>query len=77
MFTVRKRVILKKEVHVAKVKLEIELVYNDELMHKHKRRKKWFKENILTGENGLLLLHSNILCNTIGKVEVIKILSEI
>lgn len=62
---------------MAKLRLEIELEYDDELMHSNdKVAIKWFHEEILLGDSGLLLLHSNELGDNVGKVRGIKILAE-
>lgn len=58
-----------------KINLQIELEYDDEIMHGDDAEgKKWFYDEILTGKNGLLLLHSNNIGATVGKVKVINIL---
>ena len=58
-----------------KIKLEIELEYDDEIMHgDDKEAIDWFKNTILSNETGLLLLHSNEIGDTVGKVSVLKIL---
>lgn len=58
-----------------KIRLEIELEYDEELMHNDDQEAiDWFHNDILIGENGLLLLHSNEIGDGIGKVKGIRIL---
>ena len=57
-----------------KLKLEIELEYNDKIMHGDDQESiDWFYDDILIGETGLLILHSNEIGDCIGKVKVLKI----
>ena len=61
-----------------KVKLEIEMEYDDEVMHGDDEEGiEWFKKSILTGDKGLLLLHSNLIGDHLGDVKVIKIIEGI
>lgn len=58
-----------------KVKMIIELEYDDEIMHdKDQDAIDWFNNDILLGKKGLLLLHSNEIGDHVGKVEGIEIL---
>ena len=55
-----------------KIRLEIELEYDDVGMHGDDTEAvKWFHDEILNGKKGLLLLHSNEIGDNVGKVEVI------
>lgn len=57
-----------------KIKLEIELTYDQESMHgDNKEAIKWFFEEIL--QQDLLILHSNEIGDEIGTVKIIKILN--
>lgn len=59
-----------------KIKLEIELEYDDEAMHgSDSEAIDWFHNYILIGDGGLLLLHSNEIADCVGSVEGIKILN--
>ncbi len=62
-----------------KIKLEIELKYDAKMMHngeKDKVSKEWFFKEILGSKKGNdLILHSNEICDEIGIVKVIKIIS--
>ena len=61
-----------------KVKLEIEMEYNDEIMHKDDEEGRgWFRNEILNGDKGLLSLHSNFIGDHLGDVKVIKIIEGI
>jgi len=62
------------------LKLEIELCYDAKTVHggdEDAEAKEWFFNEILSGEKGLLFLHSNEIGDTIGKVKVIKLSGEI
>jgi len=57
------------------IKLEIELTYDNEGMHDDdKEGIGWFHNDILLGEKGALLLHSNEIGDAVGEVKCIKIL---
>lgn len=59
---------------MAKIKIEIELEYDADLMYGiDKDAKDWFFNHILKGREGELILHSNDMGDTIGDVCVIKI----
>jgi len=61
------------------LKLEIELSYDSQLVHggdEDEEAKQWFFNEILSGEKGLLWLHSNEIGDTLGKVKVIKLSEE-
>ena len=59
-----------------KVKMVIELEYDDEVMHHDdKEAIDWFYNEILLGKGGLLLLHSNEIGDHVGSVEGIEILN--
>lgn len=58
-----------------KLKLEIELLYNDEIVHGNNPDAiDWFYSEILKGEDEALILHSNEIGDEIGIVKVIKII---
>ena len=58
---------------MAKVLMEIELEYDAVGMHGDDPESiKWFLDEILSEEGGLLLLHSNEIGDTIGKVRVLR-----
>lgn len=58
-----------------KIKMIIELEYDDEIMHDTDQEAiDWFNKDILLGKKGLLLLHSNEIGDHVGKVEGLKIL---
>ena len=60
-----------------KIKLVIQLEYDDEIMHSNDKESiDWFHEDILIGAGGALLLHSNEIGDCIGKVEGIEILDK-
>ena len=60
-----------------KIKLIVEIEYNAKFMHGDcQEEKNWFYEEILLGEKGLLLLHSNELGENIGTVKGLKIVKE-
>ena len=62
------------------IKLEIELTYDDLLHHSgdvDKESRAWFFRHILKGREGELLLHSNEIGDTIGDVNVLRILPNI
>ena len=55
------------------IRLTIELTYDSGIMHgEDERSKQWFFNEILNGENGDLVLHSNEIGDTIGTVKVIQ-----
>ena len=57
-----------------KIRMEIELDYNADTQHGNDEdSRKWFYGEILSGDRGKLLLHSNEIGDTIGKVNVISI----
>jgi hypothetical protein len=53
-----------------KLKIEIELIYDD-IFHYNDEEKKWFFNEILKKDK--LILHSNEIGDEIGQVKVIKI----
>ena len=56
-----------------KIKLEIELEYDDEMMHSGEQdpvAKDWFFEDVLKND---LILHSNEIGDEVGKVTSVKI----
>jgi len=55
------------------IKLLIELEYDEDIHGDDEDGIYWFKNSILTGTNGILLLHSNELGETIGSVNVLEI----
>ena len=56
--------------------LEIELEYDDEMMHGNEEEAiDWFHNEILIGDKGLLQLHSNEIGDHVGKVKCVKILN--
>lgn len=58
------------------IKLEIELEYDDELMHGNDdEATDWFNNEILIGDKGLLLLHSNEIGDCVGKVRGLRLLT--
>lgn len=60
-----------------KIKMIIELEYDDEIMHGTEQDAiDWFNNGILLGKEGLLLLHSNEIGDHIGSVEGIEILDK-
>ena len=57
------------------LRLEIELEYDDEVMHGDDQDGiDWFYNEILIGDGGLLQLHSNHIGDHVGEVKGIKIL---
>jgi len=59
-----------------KLKLEIELTYDDELMHSgdsDPQSKAWFTREVLLKEEGGLILHSNEIGDEVGEVRVLSI----
>jgi hypothetical protein len=59
-----------------KIRLEIELDYDATTMHgDDKEALAWFRDYILCGNKGKLLLHSNEIGDTVGKVNVLRIVS--
>ena len=57
--------------------MEIELEYNDVIMHHDDPEAvEWFNNKILIGEKGLLLLHSNEIGDNVGKVKGLRILND-
>ena len=62
-----------KEVDVAKVLMTVELEYDADVVHgDDEEGKAWFFEEILSEEKGLLLLHSNEIGATVGKIRVLS-----
>ena len=60
-----------------KIKMIVEIEYNEKIMHGDcQEETNWFCEEILLGEKGLLLLHSNELGDNIGTVKGLKIIKE-
>ena len=58
------------------IRLEIELTYNDEMMHggEHDQdAKAWFYHNVLLEPSDRLILHSNDLGDEIGEVNVLSV----
>lgn len=59
---------------MAKIRLEIELEYDADIMHgDHHEGREWFFGTILAGSSGHLILHSNEIGDEIGPVRVVKI----
>ena len=62
-----------KEVDVAKVLMTVELEYDADVVHGDgEEGNAWFFEEILSEEKGLLLLHSNEIGATVGKIRVLS-----
>lgn len=60
---------------MTKIKMEIELKYDDTIMHGNDEEAiKWFFEDILYRDR--LILHSNEIGDEVGEVKVLKILKE-
>lgn len=58
------------------VKMEIELSYDETMVHgDDEQSKQWFFGHILNGNTGELMLHSNDIGDTIGSVKVIRVLA--
>lgn len=60
-----------------RIKLEIELTYDDAIMHcgeDDQESKEWFFDTILNGTKGELILHSNEIGNELGEVSVVKVI---
>ena len=61
------------KVTVAKVLMTVELEYDADVVHRDDEEgKAWFFEEILSEEKGLLLLHSNEIGATVGKIRVLS-----
>jgi len=59
-----------------KIKLVVELEYDDKIMHGEEQcMKDWFFNDILLGKTGLLLLHSNEIADCVGAIEGLEILA--
>ena len=59
---------------MAKVRLEIELEYDADLMHGDSAEgREWFFGTILAGSGGDLILHSNEIGDELGPVRVLKL----
>jgi len=59
-----------------KIKMTVELEYDDEIMHGScKVSEQWFKEEILSEDKGLLLLHSNEIGDSVGKITVLGLVT--
>lgn len=62
---------------MAKIKMLIELDYDENMMHANEPEAvDWFENDILLGDDGELLLHSNGIGDTVGSISVLKLLSE-
>ena len=58
---------------MAKVLMTVELEYDADVVHGDgEEGKAWFFEEILSEEKGLLLLHSNEIGATVGKIRVLS-----
>ena len=58
---------------MAKVLMTVELEYDADVVHgDDEEGKAWFFEEILSEEKGLLLLHSNEIGYTVGKIRVLS-----
>lgn len=58
---------------MAKVLMTVELEYDADVVHgDDEEGKTWFFEDILSEEKGLLLLHSNEIGDTVGKIRVLS-----
>jgi hypothetical protein len=55
-----------------KMLLTVELDIDDE-MYRHEEEKSWLLDEILTGEKGQLLLHSNEIGDTVGAIKVLSV----
>ena len=54
------------------IKLEIELEYDDEIMHENDPEGiAWFRNDVLNGTN--LVLHDNDIGDAVGRVKVLEI----
>ena len=61
------------KVTVAKVLMTVELEYDADVVHGDgEEGNAWFFEEILSEEKGLLLLHSNEIGATVGKIRVLS-----
>jgi len=60
-----------------KIRLEIELEYDDDIMHADDEDGwRWFREDVLGGTGDeRLILHSNCVGDEVGTVTVLKILN--
>lgn len=59
---------------MSKLKMLVELDYDAKLHHgQGKEEEDWFAENILSDYAGELLMHSNVLGCTLGKVKVLVV----
>lgn len=59
---------------MAKLKMLVELDYDAKVHHgRGKEEEEWFAENILSDYAGKLLMHSNVLGCTLGKVKVLVV----
>lgn len=59
---------------MAKLKMLVELDYDAKVLHgRGKEEEEWFAENILSDYGGELLMHSNVLGCTLGKVKVLVV----
>ena len=59
-----------------KIKMVIELEYDDKLMHDTDQEAvDWFNNDILLGKKGKLLLHSNEIGDSVGSVVGLEILT--
>lgn len=60
---------------MAKIRLEIELDYDSDLMHVDQAWHRWFREKVLggTGYEGLVL-HSNYIGDEVGTVKVLRLI---
>lgn len=60
---------------MAKVLMTVELEYDDALMHGNDPDSvEWFFSEILSGDKGMLELHSNEIGDTVGQVKVISLI---
>ena len=59
---------------MAKLKMLVELEYDENMIHPNEPEAvDWFENDILLGDDGELLLHSNGIGDTIGSISVLKL----
>ena len=59
-----------------KIKMTVELEYDDEIMHGDcKESEEWFRCEILNKDKGLLLLHSNEIGDSVGKITILGLVT--
>lgn len=62
---------------MTKIKMLIELDYGDRMFDEDEPEEvEWFEQNILLGDSGQLLLHSNELGDSLGPVKVLELHKE-